>query len=61
MTKYILKSNETIDDAYQRIAGQENLFNAAFFGHKALKKDKQKLNYIWNKLIKQDAKRKSDY
>jgi len=50
--KYELKDNETCDDAYYRIAGEQSLYGAAFFGHKAPKKDKQKLNYIWKQLLK---------
>ena len=39
------------DQIYQAIAGEENLFSIAFFGHKGTKKQKARLNYIWKNII----------
>jgi len=56
MRKYILRRGETVDEAYQRIAGEIGLHGAAFFGHKVNKNENRKLNYVWKQLLKQNGK-----
>ena len=50
--KYEIKPCESIDLAYRRIAGELNLFGAAFFGHAAAAKDRRKLSYVRKRLLK---------
>lgn len=51
--KYQVFVGETADQAFSRIAGSENLFCIAFFGHKGTKQQKSKLSYIWKSILKQ--------
>ena len=50
--KYKRISNN-IDQDYEYYICNENLFQIAFFGHSANSKQRNKLNYIWNRLLKQ--------
>ena len=49
--KYKKKSNN-IDIDYEYYVSKENLFHIAFFGHSANSKQRNKLNYICNRLLK---------
>jgi len=50
--KYKRISNN-IDIDYEYYICNENLFQVAFFGYSANSKQRNKLNYIWNRLLKQ--------
>ena len=50
--KYKRISNN-IDIDYEYYICNENLFQVAFFGYKSNSKQRNKLNYIWNRLLKQ--------
>jgi len=47
------KRSDNIDIDYEYYISKENLFHIAFFGHSANSKQRNKLNYIWNRLLKQ--------
>jgi len=47
------KRSDNIDIDFQYYVSKENLFQIAFFGHSANSKQRNKLNYIWNRLLKQ--------
>jgi uncharacterized protein YvpB len=49
--KYVKIKNLNYD--YQHYIEEENLFCVAYFGYKATKQQRSKLNYIWNQLLKQ--------
>ena len=47
--KYKKRSNN-IDQDYEYYICNENLFQVAFFAYKSNSKQRNKLNYIWNRL-----------
>ncbi len=51
------KRSDNIDNDYQYYVSKENLFQIAFFGYLAKSKQRNKLNYIWNRLLKQHKQR----
>jgi len=50
--KYKKRSNNIYND-YEYYICNENLFQVAFFGYKSNNKQNNKMNYIWNSLLKQ--------
>ena len=60
MGKYKLHNGETIHAAYRRIAGEQDLFGVAFFGHgcanaRAARNARRRLDYAWRQLLSQGA------
>lgn len=55
MKEYILHlkaCNISRDSAYQLVAGSLGLYNKAFFGHKATRSERAKLNQAWKMILK---------
>jgi hypothetical protein len=50
--KYKKRSNNIYND-YEYYVSKENLFEIAFFNWFPTNKQRNKLNYIWNRLLKQ--------
>jgi len=54
--KYKKRSDNIYND-YEYYVSKENLFEIAFFNWFPTNKQRNKLNYIWNRLLKQHNKK----
>lgn len=49
--KIHVQDDKSMDEIYRIAAGNYGLFGVAFFGHKATRAQRAKLNRVWNRIV----------